>query len=87
MLKNYTIDYNNGFYVEIEADNLDEVIEEAEDRMGYTQEDVKILDENGEEVARSYWVGAAPDSEDEDFDEDDVLMQFGDFGYYTRWRY
>jgi hypothetical protein len=48
--------------------------------MAYTQESVRIM-EDGRQIAVSYWVGIKPTEEE----EDNVLQQFGDYGYYTNW--
>ena len=51
----------------------------AEDGLAYTQTDVKIQTESGEDVAVLNWYGVQPE-------EDDVVTaQFGDYGFYGEW--
>jgi hypothetical protein len=51
----------------------------AEDGISYTQCNVTIEDENGNEVADLPWYGIEPS-------EDDVVTaQFGNFGFYGEW--
>lgn len=47
--------------------------------LAYTQTDVKIQTEDGEDVAVLKWYGVKPE-------EDDVVTaQFGDYGFYGEW--
>lgn len=71
------IDYGTG--ITEEAETLEEAKRIAEKGMAYTQESVRIM-EDGRQIAVSYWVGIKPTEED-----DNVLQQFGDYGYYTDW--
>jgi hypothetical protein len=72
------IDYGTG--ITEEANDLEEAKKIAEKGMTYTQESVRIM-EDGRQIAVSYWVGIKPTEEE----EDNVLQQFGDYGYYTNW--
>ena len=74
----YTVDFGTGVKRE-EIETLDEAEKIAEEGMSYTQESVKIWYDN-KPVAVSYWIGKKPTEED-----DNVLLQIGDYGYYTNW--
>lgn len=51
----------------------------AEDGLAYTQTDVRIQTEDGEDMAVLKWYGVKPE-------EDDVVTaQFGDYGFYGEW--
>ena len=74
----YFIDYHTGVTEEVEG-ALEDAFAAAEDAMAYTQESVTIENENGNEKYISRWYGVVPEEDDE------VLMQFGDYGFYTVW--
>lgn len=77
-MTNYVIDYNTGVRNDFEG-TLEEAKDAAEHGMAYTQEHVDIL-EDGVLVSRARWYGYAPDE-----DEEDVLMRFGEHGFYVNW--
>ena len=71
---------NYGTMVEdVEVEDLQEAKEIAINGMGYTGQAVVIEDEEGSEVTRSEWFGV------DGSDEDNVLVQFGNTGYYQIW--
>lgn len=79
----FHINYNNGMKNDLYAlsfDQLEWVEDFAEEFMSYTGHDVVIYDHMGKEVSRSEWYGVKPEEDDE------VLMQFDDYGYYTNWK-
>jgi len=76
----YTVNYNTGIIEEIEGE-LHEVMEAVDDGAAYTQQDVVIYNDLGNEVARRRWWGTELDPEYADGDE----ITFGDFGHYTGW--
>lgn len=78
-MKKYVINYHTGVTNVVEVDSLQEAKEIAQDGMTYTQENVTIETEDGEVITKSRWYGAAPDEDDQ------VLMQFGDYGFYQIW--
>lgn len=75
----YYIDYGTGAGNEYVEGTLDEAKKVAEVGLSYTQTDVKVQTEDGEDVAILKWYGVQP-SED-----DIVTAQFGDYGFYSEW--
>ncbi|MEG1718623.1 MAG: hypothetical protein RR333_08325 [Bacteroidales bacterium] len=73
----YYVDYNTGAGNE-KVDTLEEAKKIAEEDCAYTQKSVNII-YNGEIIATLPWVPTQP-SED-----DIVIANFGDFGYYGDW--
>lgn len=76
----FTIDYNTGITDEVEVTDLAEAKKIAEEGMAYTGQNVIIKDENGEAVTESRWWPHAPNP-----DEDFVLVQIGNEGFYEVW--
>ncbi len=75
----YYIDYGTGAGNEYLEGTLGEAKKVAEDGLSYTQTDVKVWTEDGEDVAILKWYGVQPN-------EDDVVAaQFGDYGFYSEW--
>ncbi|RUS47854.1 hypothetical protein ELR57_07220 [Cohnella sp. AR92] len=74
-----TIDYGTGVVHTVEGD-LNEAKVAALEGMAYTQQDVRILDDNGAEILISRWYGVEPAEDDE------VLTQFGSYGFYSEWQ-
>lgn len=78
-MKTYVIDYNNGVTKVEKVENLEEAKKIAEDGMSLTQRNVTIFDAD-EMVAESIWWAV-------NFgDDDDVLCNFGDYGFYGVWQ-
>lgn len=77
-MKNYLINYQNGFTQNVEVQNLEEVKAEVLDGISYTGCSITI-ELDGEIVSRLNWYGIEPAEEDE------VLVRFGDFGFYSNW--
>lgn len=75
----YYVNYGTGAGNEEVEGTLEDAMRVAEDGLSYTQESVKIEDEDGEEVAILPWYGTAPE------EDDMVTCQFGDFGFYGEW--
>lgn len=75
----YFINYGTGAGNEYVEGTLDEAKKVAEDGLSYTQTDVKVQTEDGDDVAILKWYGVQPN-------EDDVVTaQFGDYGFYSEW--
>lgn len=77
----YFVRFNTGAG-DFRAESLEEAMEEADRFACYTQQDIVIEDERGNEVARRAWVGVG--YEDDGYTEDPII--FGSFGYYDDWR-
>lgn len=78
----YYINYNTGAGNEW-ADTLDEAKEIADNGAAYTQKDIVIEDEDGNEITRRPWWGVQYDE-----DEGDEInpICFGNFGYFGDWQ-
>lgn len=74
----YHIDYHTGAGNFIYAESLYEAMKEADEHINYTQCKVSILNDEYEEVAFREWYGV--EAEDED-----GIISYGSFGYYTDW--
>lgn len=75
----YFINYGTGAGNEYVEGTLDEAKKVAEDGLSYTQTDVKVQTEDGDDVAILKWYGVQPG-------EDDIITaQFGDYGFYSEW--
>ena len=83
-LNKYAIDYGTGNVDKVEARNIYEVKELATELMTYTGENISIrgLENANGEYAVSRWYPIQPKTQEE---LDDVLVQFGAFGYYSKW--
>lgn len=73
----YTINYQTGITEEVQG-TLEKAKQAAIDGMEYTQENVLIQLE-GETVTTSRWYGTEPE------DDDSVLVQYADYGFYQTW--
>ena len=71
----YKINYCNGVFLTVDAENLKEAIENAMESATYTQCDIKIRDEDYNTIAISKWYGVPPE------DWDKPLLEIGD-GFY-----
>jgi len=74
----YLINYRTGAGNE-QADTLEDAMAAAEKNAAYTQADIHIEDKDGNVVARLPWVGCAAG------EDDDVTVDFGEFGFYGEW--
>lgn len=75
----YHINYGTGVGNEYVDGTLEDAKKAAEQGLAYTQTDVKIQTEDGEDVAVLKWYGVQPE-------EDDVVTaRFGDSGFYGEW--
>ena len=74
----YHIDYHTGAGNFIYAGSLYEAMKEADEHINYTQCKVSIFNDEYEEVAYREWYGV--EAEDED-----GIISYGSFGYYTDW--
>lgn len=83
-MKKYMIDYQNGLVDEIGAINLDDAMDQVMESLTHTQNSIKILDECNNHLATLPYYGYDP-SIDDDLEEDDILVAFGDFGFYSNW--
>lgn len=75
----YYVNYGTGAGDEYVEGTLDDAKKVAEDGIAYTQTDIKIQTEDGEDVAVLTWYGVAPE------EDDIVIARFGDFGFYGEW--
>ncbi len=75
----YYINYGTGAGNEFVDGTLEEAKKAAEEGLAYTQEDVKIQTEDGEDVAVLKWYGVQPE------EDDIVTARFGDEGFYGEW--
>lgn len=75
----YYVNFGTGAGDEWVDGALEDAKKVAEDGLAYTQTDVKIQTEDGEDVAVLNWYGVKPE-------EDDVVTaRFGDYGFYGEW--
>lgn len=75
----YYINYGTGVGNEWIDGSLEDAKRVAEEGLAYTQTDIKIQTEDGEDVSILNWYGVLPC-------EDDVITaQFGDYGFYGEW--
>lgn len=67
--------------------SIEEAMRIADERAGYTQEDIKIFSdaEHQNLVARRYWQPCWEDGEREDEEFLKKVIGFGDFGYFDEW--
>ena len=75
----YYINYNTGAGNET-AESLSEAKRLADEGAAYTQRNITIYDDDGNEVAGRIWYGCMTDVE---LCEDPIT--FGDFGFYGDW--
>lgn len=75
----YYINYGTGAGNEYVEGTIDDAKKAAEDGLAYTQTDVKIQTEDGEDVAVLNWYGVSPE------ENDVVTARFGDYGFYGEW--
>lgn len=78
-MNKYYINYGTGAGDEYIEGTLDEAKKVAEDGLSYTQQDVKIQTEDGEDVSVLAWYGVQPE------EDDAVVARFGDYGFYGEW--
>lgn len=60
----YKIDYCNGFFLTVDAENLKEATQKAMESAAYTQCDIKIRDEKYDAIAVSKWYSVPPEDWD-----------------------
>jgi hypothetical protein len=77
-MSKFFVDYNTGAGNFEYEGTLDEAKKAAEEGLAYTQQSVKIF-ENDEPVAILPWWGTQPE------EDEIVTCQFGSFGYYGEW--
>lgn len=75
----YYINYCTGAGNEYVVGTLEDAKKTAEESLSYTQEDVRIQTEDGEDVAVLKWYGTTP------AEDDIVTARFGDSGFYGEW--
>ena len=75
----YKIDYCNGFFLTVEADDLKEAFKKAVASAAYTQCDIKIRNEEYKTIAISKWYGVPPE------DWDRPLLEIGG-GFYDEFQ-
>lgn len=72
--------YGNGFVEKRFADSVEELVSWLQGTLSYTGCSVKIMLDD-EVLMISDWYGVVPE------EQDDVLAQFGSYGFYTPFRY
>lgn len=80
----YNINYHTGAGDETIAGTLESAMSAADNGAAYTQQDITISDERGQEVARRRWWGVEYDPDESDESWDDIIS-FGAFGYFGAW--
>lgn len=79
-MKRYLIDFQNGFYEEVEANSLEHAMKITYDKLAYTRNSVHVKNqEDGEDLAILPWYGVAAS------EEDVVTADYGKFGFYGEW--
>lgn len=79
----YAINFNTGAepltgqYADLAAAK-----EAALDGAGFTQQNITIYDQHGEQVAQAVWYGIDPNNAEY---PETVMLQFGTAGYYQKW--
>ena len=76
---NYMMD--NDIY---EGLDIEQVKQKADEKASYTQQDIVIYDDEGNEIARRQWIGVSP--EVDGVEEGADIIQFRDFGYFNEWQ-
>lgn len=82
----FNLSANNGcFEEEIEAENLDKAKNYADEYASYNQANMYIYDENYDKLlsTRQWW--GTPYSPEISEDEEDEIISFGSFDYYSAW--
>lgn len=82
-MKNLIINFNNGFTIDVEVEDLNEAKGIAEEQMSYTQQNVSIETEDEQVLAVSRWYGYEPSEEEKE--DGIVLVEFGNSGFYGIW--
>lgn len=82
-MKNLIINFNNGFTIDMEVEDLNEAKGIAEEQMSYTQQNVSIETEDGVVLAVSRWYGY--EATEEEKEDGVVLAEFGNSGFYGIW--
>lgn len=75
----YYVNYGTGAGNEYVDGSLEDAKKVAQEGLAYTQTDVKIQTEEGEDVAVLSWYGVQPK------EDDVVIAKFGDYGFYSDW--
>lgn len=78
-MKKFVINYHTGVKNEVTANDLEDVKQIALEGISYTQENVSIEDSEGNVLTVARWYGVVPEEDDQ------VLVQIGDFGFYQLW--
>lgn len=80
-MKQFRVNYGQGNFEEREAISVWQLSEEiTNEGLPYNQSSVKILDQEGNELLIADWYGVEPEEDDE------ILQQYGTFGFFTPWR-
>lgn len=83
-MKKFIVDYGTGIENVFEADFVEDILDDIDETITYTNNSVIVKDENGREVARRDFYSVAYD-ENEDCCENPI--DFGSFGFYDDWRF
>lgn len=75
----FLVNFNTGAGNFKSDKELDELMNEVLKEVTYTQESIKIENEDGNVVARLPWYGVSAD------EDDTILVDFGSNGFYGEW--
>lgn len=84
MANTYWIRYGTGAGDEEIVGTLDDAKRAADDGAAYTQTDIVIEDDDGNEITRRRWYGVELTEDDMTADEDEYII-FGSFGFFAPW--
>ena len=84
MANTYWIRYGTGAGDEEIIGTLDDAKRAADDGAAYTQIDIVIEDEDGNEITRRRWWGVEL-TDEYMTDDEDKYITFGSFGFYAPW--
>jgi len=83
-MKNFIVDYGTGVENIFNAEFIEDILDDIDETITYTNNSVIVKDENGREAARRNFNSVAYD-ENEDCCENPI--DFGSFGFYDDWRF
>ncbi|AMQ66665.1 hypothetical protein FDG96_gp06 [Bacillus phage Mgbh1] len=78
-MRKYIIDFHTGVRHAVNINTLEEAQEFALSCLAYTGEKITIIDDRNNVVSVARWWAHEPN------EDDDVLVQFGSFGFYETW--
>ena len=82
-MRKFIVDYGNGCENIFEADFVEDILDDIDNTITYTNNSVIVKDENGREAARRDFNSVAYD---ENVNCCENPLVFGSFGFYDDWR-